>query len=165
MSTLDPLTEPLVRLFLRVDAASPTDPVLRAFSDFWHLKRGSKITPSEADMTGTPPEISPFAFLARLTTNGTRHWTVSTAGHAAAAIIQLTGGQAPEVADKRTAVRLRRLFDIVAEKVEPYSAMFEIDGQTGSRELIEVFAAPLGNGEKGIHMIFAAVNSRTEARQ
>jgi hypothetical protein len=165
MSTLDALTEPLVRLFLRVDAASPTDPVLRALSDFWHLKRGSKITPSEADMMGSPREISPFAFFARLTTNGTRHWTVSTAGHAAAAIIQLTSGQAPAVADKKIAVRLRRLFDIVAEKVEPYSAMFEIDGQTGSRELIEVFAAPLGNREKGIHMIFAAVNSRTEMRQ
>lgn len=165
MSTLDPLTEPLVRLFLRLDAAVPTDPVLRAVSDFWHLKRGGKITPSEADMAGTPSEISPFAFLARLTTNGTRHWTVSAAGHAAAAIIQLTDGQAPEVSDKRIAVRLRRLFDIVAEKAEPYSAMFETDGQAGPRQLIEVFAAPLGNGEKGIHMIFAAVKSRTEARQ
>lgn len=165
MSTLDPLTEPLVRLFLRVDAASPTDPVLRALSDFWLLKRGSKIVPGEADMTGVLPEISPYAFLARLTTNGTKQWLVSSAGHAAATILQLAGGQGPEVTDKRIAVRLRRLFDIVAEKVEPYSVMFEIDAQTGPRHLVEVFAAPLGNGEKGIHMIFAAVNSRTEARQ
>lgn len=165
MTTLDPLTGPLVRLFLRVDAAIPTDPVLRAFSDFWHLKRGSKITPSEADMTGSPPEISRFAFFARLSTNGTRHWTVSAAGHAAAAVLQLTRGRELEVADKKIAVRLRRLFDIVAEKGEPYSAMFETDGQSGPRQLIEVFAAPLGNREKGIHMIFAAVNSRAEARQ
>jgi hypothetical protein len=42
--------------------------------------------------------------------------------------------------------------------------MFEIDKQTGQRQLVEVFAAPLGNGEKGIHMIFAAINSRTEAK-
>lgn len=165
MSTLDPLTEPLVRLFLRIDAANPTDPVLRALSDFWHLKRGSKIAPGEADMTGISSEISPYAFLVRLTTNGTKHWVVSGAGHVAAAVLQLTGGHATEVTDERIAVRLRRLFDIVAEKTEPYSAMFEIDEQTGQRQLVEVFAAPLGNGEKGIHMIFAAVNSRTEARQ
>jgi hypothetical protein len=138
--------------------------VLRALWDFWHLKRGSKIAPGEADMTGFPPEISPFAFLARLTVNGTRHWTVSGAGHAAVAVLQLTGGQEPEVTNMRIAVRLRRLFDIVAEKIEPYSAMFEIDKQTGQRQLVEVFAAPLGNGEKGIHMIFAAINSRTEAK-
>ena len=165
MTTLDPLTEPLVRLFLRIDAASPTDPLLRALSEFWQLKRGSKIVPSEADMTGFSGDVSPYVFLARLTPNETGHWSVSGAGFVAAAVLQLKGGQELEIGDKRIAVRLRRLFDIVAEKVEPYSAMFEIDGQNGQRQLVEVFAAPLGNGEKGIHMVFAAINSRTEAKQ
>lgn len=165
MSTLDPLTEPLVRLFVRIDAAYPTDPALRAASDFWHLKRRGKIAPGEGEMPDVPAEVSPYVFLARLTTNGTKHWIVSGAGHAAAAVLQLTDGDAPEVADKRIAVRLRRLFDIVAEKSEPYSAMFEIDEQAGQRRLVEVFAAPLGGGEKGIHMIFAALNSRTEAKR
>jgi hypothetical protein len=67
MSALDSLAEPLVRLFLRVDAALPTDTVLRALSDFWPLKRGSKITPSYAGMPGTPSGIPPFAVIARLT--------------------------------------------------------------------------------------------------
>ena len=116
-------------------------------------------------MTGFSGEISPYVFLARLTPNETEHWIVSGAGFVAAAVLQLKGGQELEISDKRIAVRLRRLFDIVAEKIEPYSAMFEIDGQNGQRQLVEVFAAPLGNGEKGIHMIFAAINSRTEAKQ
>ena len=165
MSTLDPLTEPLVRLFLRIDAARPTDPLLGELSDFWQLKRGSKIVPGEADMTGFSPEVSPHVFLARLTTNETEHWSVSGAGPVAAAVLQLKGSQELEIGDKRIAVRLRRLFDIVAKKVEPYSAMFEIDGLNGQRQLVEVFAAPLGNGEKGIHMVFAAINKRTEAKQ
>ena len=73
MSTLDPLTEPLVRLFLRVDAAIPTDPVLRAFSDFWQMKRGSKITPSEADMAALPLKfhLLPFLPVYRPTERGT----------------------------------------------------------------------------------------------
>ena len=78
-------------------------------------------------MTGISPEISPYAFLVRLATNGTKHWIVSGAAHFAAAVLQLTGGHVTEVTDKRS-VRLRRLFDIVAEQTEPYSAMFEIDG-------------------------------------
>lgn len=65
---VDPLTAQLVRLFLAVDATGSTDPVFCAFSDFWSLKRGSKFAPSEIDMMGTLPEISPFIFLARLTT-------------------------------------------------------------------------------------------------
>jgi hypothetical protein len=165
MSTLDPLTEPLVRLFLRIDAASPTDPALRALCDFWKLKRGSKIAPSEADMTGFSGDLSSYVFLARLTPDEAEHWIVSGAGYIAAAVLQIKGGQELEITDKRIAVRLRRLFDIVAEKIEPYSAMFEIDGQNGQRQLVEVFAAPLGNGEKGIHMVFAAINSRIEAKR
>ncbi len=165
MSTLDPLTEPLVRLFLRIDAARPTDPLLGELSDFWQLKRGSKIVPGEADMTGFSPEVSPHAFLARLTANETEHWSVSGAGPVATAVLQLHDGPELAVGDKRIAVRLRRLFDIVAEKIEPCSAMFEIDGPKGERQLIEVFAAPLGNGEKGIHLIFAGINSRSEAKQ
>lgn len=165
MSALDPLTEPLVRLFLRIDAARPTDPLLGELSDFWQLKRGSKIVPGEADMTGFSREVSPYVFLARLTPNETGHWIVSGAGFVASTVLQLKGGPELAIGDKRIAVRLRRLFDIVAEKIEPYSAMFEIGGQNGQRQLVEVFAAPLGNGEKGIHMIFAAINSRTEAKQ
>ena len=165
MTTLDPLTGPLVRLFLRIDAAQPTDPVLRAVSEFWQLNRTGKIAPSESEMKGFPIELSPYVFYAQMMSNGTKHWVASGAGHVAGSVLQLTGGDSPEVGDKRIAVRLRRLFDIVADKIEPYSAMFEIDGETGQRQLVEVFAAPLSNGEKGIHMIFAAVNRRTEARQ
>jgi hypothetical protein len=159
MTTLDLLTEPLVRLFLRIDAAQPSDPVLRAASEFWQLKRTGKIAPGESEMRGFPIELSPCVFHAQMMSNETKRWVASGAGHVARSMLQLTDG------DKRIAVRLRRLFHIVAEKSEPYSAMFEIDGKTGLRQLVEVFAAPLGNGKKGTHMIFAAINSRTEAKQ
>ena len=163
MTTLDRLTEPLVRLFLRIDAAYPSDPVLRAASEFWHLKRAGKIAPSASEIGGCPVEILPYIFRVQLMSNGTKHWAVCRAGHVAGSVLQLTGGDPPEVGNKRVAVRLRRLFDIVAEKSEPYSAMFEIGEQAGRRELVEVFAAPVSDKEKNTHMIFAALNSRIEA--
>ena len=47
MTELDPLTEQQVHLFLRIDAAMPTDPVLRAAAEFWLEKRQGKVRPSE----------------------------------------------------------------------------------------------------------------------
>ena len=79
MST-SPLTEPLVRLFLRIDAANPFEPVLPASSDFWHLKRGSKTAPGQADKADFSFEISPNDFLVSLMINDTKHWIVSGGG-------------------------------------------------------------------------------------
>jgi len=163
MSTLAPLTEPLVRLFLRIDAAQPTDALLHAALKFWQAKRKGRIAPSQDEMRDIPHELSPFVFHAQLMSNGTRHWVASGAGHVAGSLLRLTDGDQPDVGDKRIAVRLRRLFDIVADKSEPYSAMFEISEPDRRRRLVEVLAAPLGDTERNTHLIFAALNSRIEA--
>jgi hypothetical protein len=165
MTTLDFLTEPLVRLFVRIDAAQPTDTLLRAVSDFWQRKREGKIAPDELDMATLPIELSSVAFHATLTINGKRHWNISGAGHAAMAILRPTAKNLTEIADKRIAVRLRRLFELVAERSEPYSAMFEINSNSGQRQLVEVFAAPLKVDGKNNRTIFAAINSRAEPKR
>jgi hypothetical protein len=164
VTTLDALSEPLVRLFLRIDAAQPTDPLLRHAFDLWQSRRGDRIAPRESVMADLPGEISSHVFLVRAMTNGSRHWQVFNAGRTAGAVLKLAEGEAPEVSDRRIAVRLRRLFDLVADKAEPYSAMFETREPGGRRRLlVEVFAAPLSEGEKAVHLIFAALNSREES--
>jgi ribose-phosphate pyrophosphokinase len=163
MTTLDPLTEPLVRLFLRIDAAHPTDLSLRAVFEFWRWKRADMIAPDESEISALPSELLPLVFHARLTINGGKNWSVLGVGSAAATLLGITEGDLAQAADKRAAVRLRRLFDIVAERTEPYSAMFEINSKDRGRQFVEVFAAPLRYGGKGTRMIFAAANGRVEA--
>ena len=162
MTKLESLTEPLVRLFVRIDAARPTDEVLCVASDFWWRQRQDRIMPEEGQMADVPASVAPHVFIARTMTDGSRHWLISSAGPFASSLLQLAGEGASALGEKHIAVRLRRLFDLVSEKSEPYSAMFETNGQSGQRNFVEVFAAPLKAVDKSVYVIFAAVNSRAE---
>jgi hypothetical protein len=165
MSELDPLTEQQLHLFLRIDAAMPTDPVLRAAAEFWLEKRKGKLLPAGQDMAQLPQFIRPHVFEAHLAVNGDQHWITSGAGNLARHLLGIEGQEPGEVPDRRMAVRLRRLFDLVARTAEPYSVMFEVKEADGSRQLVEIYAAPLATPEKREHHVFAVLNSRAEAQQ
>jgi len=165
MTELDPLTEQEVHLFLRIDAAMPTDPVLRAAAEFWLKKRQGKVRPSEEDMTQLPQFIRPHVFEAHLAINGDRRWIVSRAGNVARLALGIEGHEPGEVADKRIAVRLRHLFDLVSHKDEPYSVMFEVKEDPGKPHLVEVYAAPLATPERPEHHVIAVLTRRTEAHR
>jgi len=164
MTELDPLTDQLVHLFLRVDAAMPTDPVLREAAEFWMARRQGKIMPAHADMTDLPAILLPHVFYAHLAINGDQHWIVSEAGSLAKLVLGITGHEPDEVPDRRMAVRLRRLFELVARKAEPYSVMFEAPAAEGYRQLVEIYAAPLATPEALEHQMFAVINTRLEAK-
>ena len=89
MTELDPLTEQQVHLFLRIDAAMPTDPVLRAAAEFWLKKRQDKGRPSQEDMAQLPEFIRPHVFEAQLAINGDRRWIVSRAGNVASTWVSM----------------------------------------------------------------------------
>ncbi|MBI2719711.1 MAG: hypothetical protein HY245_04600 [Rhizobiales bacterium] len=161
MTTLAGLTGPLVRLFLRIDAAQPSDEVLRAASDFWHKQRRGRIMPLESEMAQLPGAIAPHTFTGRSTTNGSRQWILTNAGRDAAAILQIKDEVG--IGNRRIAVRLRKLFDMVADKSEPISAMFELAGAGKKRQLVEIFVAPVTGAESNTHAVFGTVNSRMEA--
>jgi hypothetical protein len=165
MTTLAGLTGPLVRLFLRIDAAQPSDEVLRKASDIWQKLRRGRIMPLESEMADLPAEIAPHAFTGRSMTNGSRHWIVTQAGRDAAAILQIKDQAGLDIGNRRIAVRLRKLFDIVADKSEPVSAMFELGGRGKRRQLVEIFVAPVTGAESNTHAVFGTVNSRLEARR
>ena len=163
MTELDPLTGELSHLFLRVDAAMPADPVLRVAAEFWMAKRKGKIMPAHADMTDLPAIVLPHVFYAHLAINGDQHWIISQAGSLAKLVLGITGHEPDEVPDRRMAARLRRLFELVARKAEPYAVMFEAPAADG-RQLVEVYAAPLATPEALEHQMFAVLNTRLEAK-
>lgn len=162
MTTLDSLTAALAHLFVRIDAARPTDPVLRAAADVWSEKRGAKVMPHRADMSELPAFILPHAFYAQLAINGDQRWLVSSAGSAARLSLALEGHDPQEAPDRRMAVRLRTLFDLVSRRGEPYAVMFEVPSGAGDRVLAEIYAAPLSTPEVTERQIFAVINQRGE---
>lgn len=164
MTEFDPLTEQQLHLFLRIDAAIPTDPVLRAAAELWQEERAGKIMPASGEMGNLPNFIRRHAFEADLAVNGDRRWIVSGAGTMARPSLGMQDERPGEISDKRVAVRLRHLFDLVSQRAEPYSVMFETEDAQGARQLVEVYAAPLATGERSEHRIFAVLNCRTEAK-
>ena len=154
-----------MRLFLRIDAAQPSDEMLRKASDFWHELRRGRVMPPESELGELPAAIAPHVFTGRSMTNGSRHWIVTQAGRNAARILQIKGGDSLDIGNRRIAVRLRKLFDMVADKSEPVSAMFELGGVGKKRQLVEIFVAPVTGAESNTHAVFGTVNSRMEARR
>jgi hypothetical protein len=164
MTILDLLAEPLARLFIRIDAVGPTDELLKRIAAFWQQSRTGETAPQEGDMAGLAKSLQRHTFFARLASNGTKHWLISHPGAIASSMFAIKDGCHLEEADKRRAVRLRRLFNLVAAKDEPHAAMFEVKDEGGTTRLIEIFAAPLRGHEKAAHAVFAAANSRMEKR-
>jgi hypothetical protein len=162
MSEFDPLTAPLAHLFTRIDAALPSDPVLAAAAEYWLAKRRNRLAPTHAEMITLPAFILPHVFEAHLMINGDRHWGLSMAGSSARSFLGIEGHDAVLRAEPRMAVRLRRLFDLVADKGEPHSASFDVEAGDGGKLLVEIYAAPLAVPEKAERAIFAVINGRRE---
>ena len=118
--------------------------------------------PAHTDMASLPAFVLPHAFYAKLAINGDEHWIVSTAGSSAKLSLGLEGHEPQQVPDKRMAVRLRSLFDLVAQRAEPYSVMFELPAEDGAKLLVEIFAAPLTTPEPTERQVFAVLNYRPE---
>lgn len=164
MTELDPLTEQQVDLFLRIDAAMPSDPMLCAAAGLWQAKREGKVMPMSSEMEHLPDFVRRHVFEADLVVGDSQRWIVSGAGNLARLALDI-GGEGPSgISNKGMAVRLGHLFDLVSQKAEPYSVMLEMPDAIGARQLVEVYAAPLSPGEMNRPRIFAVLNSRAEAQ-
>jgi hypothetical protein len=162
MTSFDRPDSALSTLFMRIDAARPTDAALQPAADLWSEKRKGKVMPAPGDFADMPPQIERHVFQAHLAINGDEHWIVTSAGEVAERLLQIEGDTPAEVPDKRMAVRLRRLFELVAERGEPYAVTCEASDNNDRKQLIEIYAAPLATAERKEHAIFGAINSRPE---
>lgn len=163
MSEFEKIKPELSDLFLRIDAAAPTDPVLQAAAKSWRESRGGALFPGVSLLNDMPAFIHPYVFLARIMVNGQREWVFSDAGASARVSLGAQSGRLKDAADPALARRLEALFDLVAQKDEPCSGMFELQAQSRKPQLYEVYAAPLAPPQKGETTLLAVINWRAEA--
>ncbi len=163
MSEFEKIRPELSNLFLRLDAAMPTDAVLQAAAKLWRQRRGDAQLPGISLLQHLPNLIRPHVFLARIMVDGQREWVFSDAGASARASLGTQAGRLRDAAEPALAHRLEGLFDLVAEKGEPCAGMFELQGETGRPRLCEVYAAPLAPPHAGETALLAVLNCRTEA--
>lgn len=162
MTKLDALGEVLVRLFLRLDAAAPTDEALQRVAEFWRRQRKQELAPSTPILRDLPAELAARTCLVQKSPDPQAQWRVQEPGPDIAKLFSIRGDMAIDDADGRAAVRLRHLLDLVAERGEPYAAMFEDRTEGGGRMLIEAYAAPLSTGTGSVAAALLAASSRQE---
>ncbi len=163
MSEFEKIKPGLSELFLRLDAAAPSDPVLKAAAETWAEHRGSALLPGMSLLQDLPGFIRPHAFLARILADGRREWMFTDAGASARVSLGSASGPVKEMAEPALARRLMALFDLVAQKGEPCSGMFELQSEGKQPRLCEVYAAPVAPPREGEAAILAVLNWRTEA--
>ncbi len=165
MPDFEKMTPELSRLFLRLDAAEPADPVLQAVAALWQERRGSALYPAESLIDELPAFARPHALLARMSVNGARGWVFSDAGASAAVSLGGRSGRLAEAAEPELGRRLEALLDLTAEKGEPYAASFELQPPGGAIRFCAAYAAPLTSTHGGAPSIMAVLNWRAEAKQ
>lgn len=163
MPDFEKMTPELSRLFLRIDAAGPTDPILAAAADLWKTARGNDFCPRESLWQELPSSIRSHAFLVHKASDGTLEWIFLEAGSSASLIMGGDAGTITKVTEPELGIRLHLLFDLVERKGEPYAAMFELEPSAGRRRLCEVYAAPLLAQEPRLSAQLAVLSWREEA--
>jgi hypothetical protein len=165
MPDFEKMTPELSRLFLRLDAAAPVDPVLQAVAAIWQERRGSALYPTQRLIDELPAFARPHTLLARMSVNGARGWVFSDAGASAAVSLGGKTGRVAEVSEPELGRRLEALLDLTAEKGEPYAASFELQPPGDAIRFCEAYAAPLTSTHGGAPSIMAVLNWRAEAKQ
>lgn len=165
MPDFEKLTPELSRLFPRLDAAAPADPVLRAAAELWRERRGSALYPPEGLIDELPGFARPHALLARASLNGTKDWMFAGAGASAAVSLGGKTGRVADVSEPELGRRLAALLDLVAGKGEPYAVSFELQTAYGEKRWCEAYAAPLMSSDGRRPAILAVLNWRAEAKR
>ncbi|MFM8746886.1 MAG: hypothetical protein ACKOED_09510 [Aestuariivirga sp.] len=165
MPDFEKMTPELSRLFIRLDAAAPADPVLQAAAGLWRERRGGALYPPERLIDDLPAFARPHALLARMSLNGTKDWMFAGAGASAAISLGGASGRVADAVNTELGRRLSALFDLVANKGEPYAASFELESPGGEKRWCEAYAAPLLAAHGGEPAILAVLNWRAGAKR
>lgn len=163
MSEFEKINPSLAQLFLRLDAAMPTDPVLLAAAEAWGVSRGGTLLPELSLLHDLPSVIRPHVFLMQAMPNGQRAWVFSGAGASARVSLGGESGRLMDIPDKALARRLQALFDLVVQKGEPCSGMFELQAPGNGTRFCEAYAAPVAPPRRDEAALLAVLNCRAEA--
>lgn len=153
MATFARLAPQLRRLFIRFDEAEATDATLGTAHAYWNMKRGDHILPRLTDIS--LDEL--IAYKARLflfEKHDDGDWSLRFAGDRVRDEFVARDGwpRLSSLADRRLAVRLRRLFRYVAKRAMAVSATFVTHGHTA-----EILAMPLATANHRVGAIFGGL--------
>jgi hypothetical protein len=160
VTTLSLLPGPLKRLFAKIDAASTSDRSLELALDHWRIKRGDRLLPglSDMDMKQLEP-LAPKLFLFECCDKD--DWALRFAGKDVESLLQpgLAGAKLSALGNRRLAVRLRHLFQLVAQTAEIISATYIAHDQSG-----EILVAPLSTDGNKVGAVFGGIVTRLGAK-
>ncbi len=150
MTTLALLPAPLKRLFIRVDVAA-SNPLLESALEHWVHRRGRRLFPQTGNLQlAELGEVTAHLFILSQREPPSSDWEFVSIGGAASAIL-LAEGEWPtlnKLGNRRAAVHLRRLVDLIKETGEPVAAKFA--QRTGRQDHFELFMAPLSSDGRHI---------------
>lgn len=155
MTTLSLLPGPLKRLFAKIDAAGTSDRSLELALDHWRIKRGNRLLPTLSDMDMR--QLGPLAPRLFLFERCDDDWVLRFAGKDAASLFEpsSTDAKLSTLGNRRLAVRLRHLFQLVAQTVEIISATYIAHDQSG-----EILVAPLSTDGDRVEAVFGGIVTR-----
>ncbi|HEU0017746.1 MAG TPA: PAS domain-containing protein [Methyloceanibacter sp.] len=160
MTTLSLLPNPLKRLFAKIDAAATSDRSLELALDHWRVKRGNRVLPklSDMDMQQFGPSASKLFLFERCDEDD---WALRFAGKDVENLLQpgSTDARLSTLGNRRLAVRLRHLFQLVAQTAEIISASYIAHDQSG-----EILVAPLSTDGNEVGAVFGGIVTRLGAK-
>lgn len=166
MTTMAKTKKALTRLFQRLDSVpSPTDERLAAVLQEWLDRRQQLIAPAPQALMTAGTSAAEKAFIFRKDPDAPRHYLLSSGADAAAPLIGRisAGDRLDAAADRRGAVRLRRLFDMVGETGEPILGIFSSKSAEAGPIHTELLVAPLSSNGKSVDAFLASASvQRTE---
>ena len=159
MTTLSLLPGPLKRLFAKIDAAATSDRSLELALDHWRIKRGDRLLPglSDMDMRQLAP-LAPKLFLFEYCDED--DWALRFAGKDVESLLQPSSADArlSTLGNRRLAVHLRHLFQLVAQTAEIISATYIAHDQSG-----EILVTPLSTDGNKVEAVFGGIVGRVGA--
>jgi ribose-phosphate pyrophosphokinase len=157
MTTMARTSAALRRLFNRLDSGGePLEPGLRESLECWRGLRAGDIAPRIDSPCLEPLPAS--AFLCR-SVAGQRDYAVDRSCDALERLLGGPAGRLRSAADRKEAVRLRRLFDLALQTGEHVIAQFPFASRAGAA-VADVLAAPVIGGSGMMDSIFGAVSLR-----
>jgi hypothetical protein len=156
VTTLSLLPSPLKRFFAKIDAAATSDRSLELALDHWRIKRGDRLLPklSDIDMQQLAALASKLFLFEHCDEDD---WALRFAGKDAEDLVQPgpAGAKLSTLSNRRLAVRLRHLFQLVAQTAEIISASYIAHDQSG-----EILVAPLSTDGTEVGAVFGGIVTR-----
>ncbi len=162
MTTMALTEPPLKRLFERLDfAPQPTTPELGVVLARWEAARAGAVAPHRRSIAFSPQDHGALERLFVHHIEGVDDDAILTEGETAAKILLgacRVGDRLSQAANRRGAVRLRRLFKEVRRTGQPVLAHYTSIEHGRDRAVVELLATPLSEDGRTIDSALAAIS-------